>query len=653
MQHKVRDRYNCTLAPMKQSASTDIDIIGCDRAGTIPMLMQRRVAKSPDAVAFAEFDSTGRRDISWSDLSEIVNRYRTALDDADLARGDRVAILLPNCIDWIAFDIAAMANGLITVPLYLHDSTANIGFILAHTGVRLCLIDNPQRWARLAPSLEGLPALDAVWLRSGDDAAVPRAGAVEIRSLARILARADGDPGPLRSGPQDTATIISTSGTTGQPKGVKLSHHALLWDAEAVTEFIPPRTSDVFLSLLPLAHAFERSMGYHLAMMGGSCVVFARSIDTLRRDLLLVQPTILIAVPRLYERLSDAILKKAARSPIKKRLVDKAATVGWRLFEARHGRADPPGPVMRWLVWPMLDRFVARPVRQAFGGRLRVAVSGGAPLSTEVSQFLIGLGLPLVEGYGLTEAAPVVTATTLEDNMPGSVGRPLHGVETRITGEGELLIRSPALMQGYWQDPDRSAEAIDDDGWLHTGDIAAFHEGNLFITGRLKDLIVLSTGKNVAAAGVEAAIEADPLFEQCCAFGNAHAFVVALVVLGHDPWAGLARQDGLDADAPNSAAATAVLLPRIRRAMRDLPRFAQVRAVHAVLQPWTVEDGSLTPTLKIKRHVIEDRYRAEIAGLYEQRGSGRDRGAKGPAVPQMAAPGSPPDVTGGDHGKSR
>ena len=274
-------------------------------------------------------------------------------------------------------------------------------------------------------------------------------------------------------------------------------------------------------------------------------------------------------------------------------------------------------------MWPLLERLVARPFLRAFGGRVRVAVNGGAPMSTNVSHFLIGLGLPLVEGYGLTEAAPVVTATTLEDNAPGSVGRPLRGVEIRLGREGELLVKSPSLMRGYWQDPAGSAATIDGDGWLHTGDIAEFRADRVFITGRLKELIVLSTGKKVASASIEAAIEADPLFEQCCVLGNNRAAIVAVVVLCRSRWEAFAKLHDLDPEAPNTPTATAAILTRITEAIRDQPPFAQVRAVHALLQTWTVEDGGLTPTLKKKRQVIEDRYQTEIEELYARQASRR------------------------------
>lgn len=604
---------------MNRLETSEVDIVGCEDAGTIPGLLHCRVARSPEAVAYAEFDQGNWRDVTWREMSRRVDHFRAALDQAGLCRGDRVAILLPNCTDWIAFDIAAMANGLITVPLYLHDSAANIRFILSHSGARLCLMDTSEHWSALASELANCTSLSQVWLRKGDSVS-GSVGEVHLKTLAEALAGAGINPGPMRCAAEDIATLIHTSGTTGRPKGAMLSHHALLRNAEGVTEFIPPLTSDVFLSLLPLAHAFERCMSYHLAMMGGAKVVFARSIGTLRQDIETVRPTVLVAVPRLYERLYEAILRKAAGNPVKRYLANLAARTGWRRFEARHGRARPLNPVVRLFVWPMLERMVSRPVLHAFGGRMRVAVSGGAPLSTGVSHFLIGLGLPLVEGYGLTEASPVITATTMEDNWPGSVGRPLRGIEFRITDGGELLVKSPSLMKGYWQDPETSGEAIDSAGWLHTGDVAECRDGRLFITGRLKDLIVLSTGKNVASAEVEAAIEVDPLFEQCCVIGNNRALLVALLVLDRDEWKAFAVRKGLEIDKPNTPAAKKAIREHVARATRCLPSFSHIRAFHALLTPWTVADGSLTPTLKIRRHVIEARYRTEIESLYAKPG---------------------------------
>jgi long-chain acyl-CoA synthetase len=268
------------------------------------------------------------------------------------------------------------------------------------------------------------------------------------------------------------------------------------------------------------------------------------------------------------------------------------------------------------MLWPLLQRFVARRVLATFGGRLRVAVSGGAALPTKVSRFLIGLGLPLIEGYGLTEAGPVVTTTTIEDSLPGSVGRPLHGLEFRLSEQSELIVRSPGVMQGYWQDEQATAQVLSHESWLRTGDIAEIRNGRIFITGRLKEILVLSTGEHVPPNAVEAAIQNDPLFEQVCVIGDQRPCVVAILVLNSEGWLLLARDLAIDPTDPNVPVATDAILLRISTQMRSLPPVWQVRAILATTTPWAIGDGSLTPTLKVKRRVIEKRFKKQIDALY-------------------------------------
>lgn len=292
------------------------------------------------------------------------------------------------------------------------------------------------------------------------------------------------------------ATLVYTSGTTGRSKGVMQSHRAILWTAEAVLRRIPAYPSDSFLSFLPLAHSFERTVGYYLPMMAGARVCYARSVELLRQDLLLIRPTVLLAVPRVYERVYLVIQAKLGPHGLRRRLFETTLDLGWRCFLARQGRGPAPGPLGR-VVGPLLHRLIARRVLDRFGGRLRVAVSGGAPLAPVVARFFIGLGLPLTEGYGLTETAPVLTNTRPADTVPGSVGRALPGVEVRCDPQGELLVRTPGLMLGYWGQSAASAAAIDADGWLHTGDLAQVRDGYVWISGRRKEILVTSAGEKV------------------------------------------------------------------------------------------------------------------------------------------------------------
>ncbi len=546
-----------------------------------------------------------------------VASMRGAIAGIGLKPGDRAAVLLPNGTDWVAFDLAATANGLITVPLYAHDSPENIAFVLADSGARLCLIDTAARWKMLAPLVDANGALEHVWVRDGlDGVSVLPAGYVRFSTLPGALAESRPDTSALRCAPQDVATIVYTSGTTGRPKGVMLTHSAILWNAEANTKLIPPLPGDVFLSILPLAHAFERTIGYYLPMMAGARAVYARSVERLQEDLATIRPTVLVAVPRLYERIYEEVRRQAQASPLKRRMIARAGSLGWERHEHRHGRGPAPGLVARAMLWPLLERLVARKVLAAFGGRARVAMSGGAALSAKVAQFLVGLGLPLIEGYGLTEAGPVVTSTAIEGSLPGSAGQPLYGLEIRLGEQSELVVRSPAVMQGYWQNATATAQALAPDGWLRTGDIAEIRGGSVFITGRLKELLVLSTGEHVAPSAVEAAILNDPLFEQVCVIGDQRPCVVAILVLNREGWLSLARDLAVDRADLNVSAATDAILSHIAAQTRGLPPFWQVRAIHVTTAPWTIEDGSLTPTLKVKRRVVEARFREQIDSLY-------------------------------------
>ena len=596
-----------------------IDVISRDEAGTLAGLFAKRVGRSGDDVAYCEHVDGRWKQQTWREMAERVACLRGALARCGLRPGDRAAVLLPNGTDWVAFDLAALANGLITVPLYANDSPENAAFILADSGARLCLIDSAARWSTIAPLVEANGALKHVWVRDGLDrvTVLPR-GRSRLSALRDALAQSEPDRSELRCAPQDIATIIYTSGTTGRPKGVMLTHAAILWNSEASTRLIPPLVSDVYLSILPLAHAFERTLGYYLPMMAGSRVVYARSVERLREDIKTIRPTVLVAVPRLYERIYEAVRRETDASQVTRRLVELAARLGWDLNEFRHGRGTPPGLFARMMLWPLLDRFVARPVLAAFGGRVRIAMSGGAALQAKVAQFLVGLGLPIVEGYGLTEAGPVVASRAIEGSLPGSAGRPLHGLEVKLGAQSELIVRSPSTMKGYWQNEQATAETLSADGWLRTGDIAEIRNGSVFITGRLKEIIVLSTGEHVPPNAIEAAIQNDPLFEQLCVVGDQRPCVTAILVLDPEAWLRLARGLAVDPADLDGPVAQEAILSRLSAQTRSLPEFWQVRAILATITPWTIEDGSLTPTLKVKRRVIEARFEKQIDELYRR-----------------------------------
>ncbi len=588
-------------------------LIRAEDVQTLPGLFREVVSRSPEARAYMTYDADAQtwREITWRAMAARADRFRAAMEALGLEFGDRVALLIPNGIDWVCFDMAALRLGLVVVPLFSYDSPSNHAFILRDSGARLVLVDTTERWQAIADLDEPLTDIEQVWVRDGSSAPL----AHPLKQLADLLPEPAVPSTEILVRPDDLATLIYTSGTTGRPKGVRLSHAAMLWNAYGVAKFITPRSDDVFLSVLPLAHAFERTVGYYLPMLAGATVAYARSVELLREDFSTVRPTAFVSVPRLYERIHAAIRDPAAHGWIVRRLVDIAARVGWQHFEWKQGRASRPSVFIQ-IARIVLNQLLTKRVLGVFGGRLRVAASGGAALPRDVSQFLIGLGLPLVEGYGLTEAAPVVTATALTDNFPGSVGRPLEGCEIRLSDEGELLVRSPGLMQGYWNDPQRTAAAFDANGFLKTGDIAEIRDGRVFIRGRLKQIIVLSTGENINPEPIEAAIQRDPLVQHACVIGDGKPFAIAVMVLHQGPWQRLAEDLNVDPSVPNLPVVKAELMKRISSRLEDFPKPAQIGGIHLVLDSWTVQNGRLTPTLKVKRRAIEADYLGEIRALY-------------------------------------
>jgi long-chain acyl-CoA synthetase len=472
--------------------------------------------------------------------------------------------------------------------------------VLADAEPRLLLVDEVTQWSALAPFRSRFPGLATVICVA---AAGPEK--TEAVSLEAWLPSAAAAPDPSVA-PDTLASITYTSGTTGRPKGVMLTHANLVFAASAVLRRIAGRTDDVFLSFLPLAHSLERSVGYYVPLACGAELAFARSVRDLPDDLRTIRPTILVAVPRIYER---------AWQRVEETLADR-----------RFGRG-----LLRWLVSPegggrgfsslirraFVSLLIGPRLRAGFGGRLRVAVSGAAPLPAQICRGLRAAGLPLTEGYGLTEATGPATGELPERYVPGSVGRLLDGVELRTADSGEILIRSPGVMAGYWRRAKDTAEAIDAEGWLHTGDLGKIEYGRVFVFGRTRDTIVMSTGEKVSPAELEARIVADPLFEQAVILGDRRSYLVALVVLSEKLWRSFAEAHRREPGAMSGEAAERLLVERIAEITRDLPRYAQIRRVWPTPIPWTVENGLITVTLKPRREELARRFAADIERLYQ------------------------------------
>jgi long-chain acyl-CoA synthetase len=590
-------------------------LISVATAVTLDGLFRERVKLTPDLVAcrahHAQHDNW--RDHTWAQIDHQVARWQAAFERDGLKAGDRVAVMLKNSPEWVTFDQAALGLGLVVVPLYTQDRPDNVAYILKDAGCKVLLLEGADQWHAFADVRGQLAGLTRIL--SVDT--VPNAGDARVKSLAEWLPENGGTTRHVPRDPHALATIVYTSGTTGRPKGVMLSHHNILSNAAAGCDVLAVGQNDLFLSFLPLSHTLERTCGYYLAVMTGATTAYARSVLLLGEDLMTIRPTILVSVPRIYERVYGRIRAALDEGPpLKKKLFQLAVEIGYARFEHAQGRG-PWKP--SFLLWPVLNALVAKKILARLGGRVGAAISGGAALPPDISRVFTGLGLCVLQGYGLTETSPIVSANRPDDNVPASIGKTVPGVEVRIGAQNALMIKGPNVMLGYWNNPEATKAMIQPDGWLNSGDTARIDgQGHIFITGRLKEIIVLSNGEKVPPVDIESAIARDPLFEQVMLLGEGKPYLSVMTVLNADHWKQLCAEEGLD---PIPVGATSkrveeILRIRIAAQMKEFPGYAQVRRVAATLEPWTVENGLLTPTMKLKRAKVMERFNAEIDGMY-------------------------------------
>lgn len=587
-----------------------------DDAATIADVFSLRCRTSPNAPAYREFDSADKAwtNLDWREVATRVARMREGFRREGLQPGERVAVMLKNGVNWIVADQGAFAQGLVTVPLFVDDRPDNVAFILRDADVKLIIIDGEEHWKRLKTVRDQLTTLKhIVTIKPVIDAEEPR-----LRALADWLP--DGtvshDRSPAKG--SDLATIVYTSGTTGKPKGVMLSHRNILSNVQSGLAAYDVYPEDVFLSFLPLSHMFERTCDYYLNMVSGASIAFSRSIPQLAEDFRVVQPTAIFSVPRIYERLLTAINEQLSKaSPAKRKLFELAVAVGWSRFEHHNGR----GPwKASFLLWPLLKTLVADQLLARLGGRLRLAIAGGAALSPAVSKVFVGLGLPICQGYGLTEASPLLAVNLLEKNDPSSVGPAVPGVTLKIGENNALLAKGANIMLGYWNNPEATRAVLSEDGWLNTGDQARIDEaGFVHITGRLKDIIVMGNGEKIPPMDMELAILLDPVFEQVLVYGEARPYLSALVVLNDSEWSRVAQEAGLNPGigGEGKEKTEKFLVQRIGSQIKAFPGYANVRKVVVAREKWTVDNGMMTPTLKLKRSAIFQKYGEAIDDIYK------------------------------------
>jgi len=628
---------NSTIINDKPINKNKVEAITPGKASTLSGLFLKRVHATPNKTAYHYYDKNAKKwnSLTWADAYIRVSKWRLFFQNLGLKMNDNIAVMMRNSPNWVFSEQAALSLGMVIVPLYPNDRAENISYILEDANIKCLIVENSTQIESLSSidkQLNELTALITIDKPSSiseldnlrNDIKKPVLYSFEqlySDNLAfdKLLTESH-EHEPIYhdfSTSDALATIVYTSGTTGKPKGVMLSHKNILFDTWASISVVACQSDDLFLSFLPLSHMFERTAGYYIPMMSGAEVAYARSVDALPVDLKTVKPTVLVTVPRIFERVHQKIISKLKnQSFFAKKIFNLTIKIGWKRFlYQQHKLAWFPSIVL----WPLLNKIIAQKVMNKLGGNLRLAISGGAPLSNEIAQFFIGLGLTITQGYGMTEAGPVISTNKLDDNDPFSVGQILPGIQTRFEKNGELLIKAKNVMKGYWNNEEATKQIISSDGWLHTGDKAEIKNNHLYITGRVKEILVLSNGEKVPPADLEMAICSDPIFEQAIVIGEAKPYLSAIVVINEEMWNDVANEAHINSsekDALKNRQLCQLVTKKISALLSSFPGYEQIRRVKLILSPWTINNGMLTPTMKLKRNKIIANYKDDINNLY-------------------------------------
>lgn len=559
------------------------------------------------------------RSISHRDFLERVRRTALGLEALGLEPGHRVAILSENRPEWAQADWAALCAGITDVPIYDTLPSNQVEYILNDAEIRLAFVSNPDQLEKIIAVWDRVPSLKWAVLFDGESSDD------RVTTLAELMARgqaAEAERGPgfkdraLRARPDDIATMLYTSGTTGPPKGVLLSHNNIHSNVVAVHKMFTAGPEDTAGSFLPLSHILERMVDYWLYSKGVT-IAYVHSIDLVADSLVEVGPTIAVSTPRLYEKVYDKVMSQTG---IKGKLVAWAGRVGARWADARVAGVSPGlGTAFQHAI---ADRLVYRKLRGRIGGRLRFFISGGAPLALHVAKFFYGARILILEGYGLTETSPVTNVNTEAEMRFGTVGKPVPGTEIMIAEDGEILVRGPQVMQGYYNLPDATAAAIDEDGWFHTGDIGEIDpDGYLKITDRKKDLIVTAGGKNIAPQPIENRVKQSPFIDEAVMVGDRRPYAVLLLVPNDDKlreWASAQSIDETGDALLEDDRVMAKLEDESLGKLEGFARFEVPKRIALLAAEFTVEGGELTPTQKVKRRVVEERFSDVIERLYQE-----------------------------------
>lgn len=594
--------------------------------GTLVDLFFEVVDRLGDRPALQWYGDGSWPSMTYNEALERVRGVSGALAELGLERGDRAAILAENRPEWALADYGCLTSGVVDVPIYATLTPQQVAYILNDCGARLVFVSTSEQLEKIREIRKSCPALE--WVVVFDPPEGTR-DAHELswdefleRGASRAMAWSVKEfrEQAFTAQPDDVATILYTSGTTGEPKGVMLTHNNLHFNVRTSQTRLPIDERDSTLSFLPLSHVFQRMVDY-LLLNRGCPITYARAIETVPDDLKAVRPTIVVSVPRLYEKVYAKVMDADG---VKGKLVGWATEVGRRWAEDQlAGRT--PGAVTR-AQYGLARKLVFSKIYEGVGGRLRYFVSGGAPLAPEINKFFFSAGITILEGYGLTETSPVTNVNTPND-FPlnyriGTVGKPVPGTEIRIADDGEILVKGPQIMKGYYKRPEATREVIDQEGWFHTGDVGEIDaDGFLRITDRKKDLIVTAGGKNVAPQPIENRLKKNRFFDQPVLVGDRERFLSLMLVPDFETLAAWGRENGVQARDRKALLAEArvqdFLLDQMRRELSDLSSFEMPKKLILLPEPFTIEDGSLTPTQKVKRRVVQERHQAILKTVYD------------------------------------
>jgi long-chain acyl-CoA synthetase len=559
--------------------------------------------------------------IAARQVCDTVESLAARLMQLGLNKGDRAGILGETRAEWAFADLAILCSAGITVPIYNTLPPKQAQYIINDSQMKMLFVSNEAQLKKILEIRNEIPSIQQIFVFDPPADMPPNVTELTdaIRDGKEFL---KSDPQMVRKRasevqPDDIFTLVYTSGTTGEPKGVMLTHGNVMSNIESAVVFFDFRRDDVSLSFLPLSHIFERMAGFYAILYVGATIAYAESIEALSKNMTEIRPTLFMAVPRVYEKFYQRIMDNAAaETGLTKKIMDWALAVGAKYSEAKLSGANGGG--LLGLKWSIANQLVFKKIRERLGGRLRLLVSGGAALPRQLAFFFYGIGLTIFEGYGLSETSPVIACNRPGKFKFGTVGAPIPGVEVKIAEDGEILTRGPHVMKGYFNKPQQTAEAISPDGWFHTGDIGEIDsEGFLRITDRKKDLIKTSGGKYIAPQYVENAVKTSKYITQIVVVGEKRKFPSALVVPNIDTLKKFAAANQIANDKLlENPRVIEEVSKDIDRLSKELAPFERIKKIALLPNEFTIESGEMTPSLKIKRKVVEQKYKDIIDGLY-------------------------------------